>query len=51
MKTIFFLSMVGMIPILTWEFVLIYGARIPIVKDNSFFSYFGDYFKWIMPHR
>ena len=31
------LSSVVMVPILSWEFVLVYGSRIPIVCDTYFF--------------
>jgi hypothetical protein len=40
------LSSVTMVPILTWEFVLIYGSRIPVVSDTYFFKTFGKYFLW-----
>jgi hypothetical protein len=40
-----------MVPLLSWEFVLIYGARLPVIKDSKFFTYYGGYFKWIMEER
>jgi len=28
---LFFVSIVGMVPILSWEFLLVYGSRLPII--------------------
>lgn len=50
-QTILLISSFVMVPILSWEFVLIYCTRIPIVKDTWFFSTFGKTFapeKWDM---
>jgi hypothetical protein len=51
MSSVFFFSVVGMLPILSWEFVLVYGARIPVLKDTKFFNYYGAYYKWLMDSR
>jgi hypothetical protein len=50
-QTILLISSFVMVPILSWEFVLIYCTRIPIVKDMWFFTTFGKNFapeKWDM---
>lgn len=41
-ELILLVSSVVMVPILSWEFVLIYGSRIPIVSDTYFFKTFGS---------
>ena len=41
-----FLSCIVMIPIYSWEFIMIYGLRIPLIKDYDFFAKYGDYFNW-----
>jgi hypothetical protein len=41
---VLFLSFVLMLPIYTAEFVLMYGSRIPVVKDLEFFSKYGKAF-------
>ena len=46
MKAILFLSKTIMLPIYTWEFVMIYGKRVPIIKDLDFFKENGAYFDW-----
>jgi hypothetical protein len=45
-EIVLLLSSVVMVPILSWEFVLIYGSRIPVVCDTYFFKTFGKYFIW-----
>ena len=42
--------MTVMIPIYMWEFVMIYGERIPIVKNDEFFINYGFYFDWKLKH-
>lgn len=50
-ENIFLLSMYSMIPVLSYEFLFIYGIRIPVVKDTTFMIYFGEYMKWTMQNR
>lgn len=33
---VFLISMYAMLPLLFWEFLFIYGIRIPVVKDTEF---------------
>ena len=47
-RVVFIISTVIMQPILILEFVLIYGGKIPIVKDQNFFLEYGSWFKWDM---
>jgi hypothetical protein len=47
-QTFLLLSSVVMVPILSWQFVLIYGSRIPIVNETEFFQRFGKYYSWKM---
>lgn len=49
--TIFLVSVYAMIPILSWEFVFVYGVRIPIIKDYMFMQKFGTYMKWPMEYK
>ena len=37
-----------MVPLLTWEFLLIYGSRVPIIKGQPIFMIMDSYFKWDM---
>jgi len=48
MEHTFALSIVVMIPILSWEFFLIYGMRIRVVNHTYFFKEYGTYFRWQM---
>jgi hypothetical protein len=48
MEHTFALSIVVMIPILSWEFFLIYGMRIRVVNETYFFKEYGSYFRWQM---
>lgn len=50
-RVIFMVSVYAMIPFLSWEFILIYGVRIPIVQDTTFFKTYGEYFQWEMKVR
>lgn len=47
-RIVFIISTVIMQPILILEFVLIYGGKIPVVKDQKFFLEYGSWFKWDM---
>lgn len=47
-RLVFIVSSVIMQPILLLEFVLIYGGKIPVVKDQRFFLEYGSWFKWNM---
>jgi hypothetical protein len=40
-----------MVPLLTWEFFLIYGSRVPIVKDLKIFKILNSYFQWEMGNQ
>jgi hypothetical protein len=42
---ILFMSIVFMVPLLTWEFVFIYVGRVPMIKETWFFENYGKYFK------
>jgi len=44
----FFFSIVVMIPILTWQFIFIYASRVPKIKQTSFFTNYGKYFRFHM---
>ena len=48
MRTTFLIGIYSMIPLLTWEFILVYGSRIPIVNETDFFVAYGAYFKFNM---
>jgi hypothetical protein len=43
-KIVFIVSFVLMQPILILEFVMIYGGKIPVVKDQRFFLEYGSWF-------
>ena len=47
-RLLLLVSTVAYCPILTWEFVMIYGMRIPIVADKPFFKEMGRYFDFEM---
>jgi len=47
----FFISSFIMVPLLTWEFLLIYGARVPIVNGQPIFMILNSYFKWDMQNQ
>ena len=47
-NTTLFMSIVFMIPVLTWEFVLIYLSRVPKIKNTTFFVEYGKYFRFKM---
>lgn len=40
-----FLSIVVMIPVLSWEFILIYCSRVPTIGRTAFFRSYGKYFR------
>ena len=48
---VFLLSMYSMLPMLFWEFLFIYGIRIPVVKDTVFMQRYGEYLQWPMKSR
>lgn len=48
MNTCFILSIYAMIPLLSWQFIFVYGSRIPIVQDTTFFVRYASYYKWEM---
>jgi len=48
MSATFFLSILVMLPLLSWEFIFIYGIRIPVVQDLYFMKRYGSYFDWKM---
>mmetsp|Transcript_34734 Transcript_34734/g.53328 ORF Transcript_34734/g.53328 Transcript_34734/m.53328 type:complete len:348 (-) Transcript_34734:7663-8706(-) len=41
-----FLSITLMVPLYTFEFIMIYGRRIPVVKEQEFFVRYGKLFNW-----
>ena len=43
-----FVSVVIMVPLLSWEFIFIYCSRVPKIKDTEFFLMYGKYFRWTM---
>ena len=45
-RFILFFSIIIMLPLYTWEFVMIYGNGIPILKSTEFMSKYGGYFDW-----
>lgn len=46
--TVFLTSGFVMLPILLIQFVLVYGIRLPIVKDRPFFQNYGQMYAWDM---
>mmetsp|Transcript_21580 Transcript_21580/g.33241 ORF Transcript_21580/g.33241 Transcript_21580/m.33241 type:complete len:403 (-) Transcript_21580:1545-2753(-) len=44
----FFFSILVMLPLLSWEFIFVYGIRIPVVNETYFFETYGSYFSWHM---
>jgi len=49
-KVMFFFSIVIMIPIYSFEFVLVYGNNIYLVNDYPFFQKYSM-FKWTMEYK
>jgi len=47
-QSTFFVSTFVMVPLLTWEFLIIYGARVPILNGQPIFKILNNYFKWDM---
>jgi len=45
---VFLFSGFVMLPILLIQFVLVYGIRLPIVKDRPFFQNYGQMYAWDM---
>jgi len=43
-----FLSIVVMIPILSWEFIFIYCGSVPKISKTTFFENYGKYFRFNM---
>lgn len=43
-----FISVVFMVPVLSWEFIFIYFARVPLIKNTQFFADYGKYFRLTM---
>jgi len=41
-----FVSVIVMLPLYTWEFVMVYGNNIPILAKSAFFIKYGSYFSW-----
>lgn len=50
-ETTLLISIYAMIPILSWEFIFVYGIRIPIVQELDFFKTYGNYFQWAMEKK
>lgn len=48
MNNALFLSIVFMIPLVTWEFIFIYLGRVTKIKETDFFHHYGKYFKFHM---
>lgn len=47
-KNTLFLSVVVMIPMLTWEFTFIYMSKVHKIRDTEFFKLFGKYYRFDM---
>jgi len=45
-QVVFFLSIFIFIPILSWEFILIYGVRINHLNQLTLFKDLGEYYNW-----
>ena len=45
------ISVYSMIPLLTWEFIFIYGSRIPVIKDTLIMVNYGRYMQFDMRNR
>ena len=52
MQLMLFLTIMLMIPVYTWEFLMVYGIRIPHIKNFSMYKEYGDIFdfkmKWLI---
>jgi hypothetical protein len=48
MSTLLLLSISAFLPLLLWEFILVYGCRIPFIDDVSPFVDYGASYKWKM---
>jgi hypothetical protein len=48
MRTLLLLSISAYLPVLLWEFILVYGSRIPFIADYSPFVDYGASYKWEM---
>lgn len=46
METVFFISSFLYLPLLTWEFMMVYASDLPKVQDTWFVQEFGPYFDW-----
>lgn len=46
--TTLFMSIVVMIPMLSWEFIFIYCGRVPKIRETTFFQNLGKYFRFTM---
>jgi hypothetical protein len=47
-QTTFLLTIAGFISLLGWQFLFVYGARVPVIKDTYLFTSIGSYFKFKM---
>ena len=45
------ISVYSMIPLLTWEFIFIYGSRIPVIRDTQIMVNYGRYMQFDMKSR
>jgi hypothetical protein len=47
-NTTLFMSIVFMIPLVTWEFIMVYMSRVPKIKETTFFVVYGKFFRFDM---
>ena len=47
-KVTFFASILVMLPVLSWEFFLIYAVRVPSLQDLWIIQEYGSNFEWTM---
>jgi len=45
------ISVYSMIPLLTWEFIFIYGSRIPVIRDTQIMVNYGRYMQFDMESK
>ena len=48
MRTLLLLSISAYLPVLLWEFILVFGSGIPFIRDGTPFVDYGASYKWKM---
>ena len=47
-EIVFLFSAVVMLPIIFIQFMMVYGIRLPVIKDRPFFKNYGNIYIWDM---